>query len=171
MLDNLCLLCGYIAHLKVGDLSSVQEAGLGLYLAYAVLQIVSSSILSSLRRSSDLQIETVNKNNLSGVRHDVIRVRNNVVQMEAMIDRISSLIVKLVVFFVVMSVLGLVLGGLFGDYILSCFEVQLLVFFYAILPLVSFVGSVFFLSAKHKNIRTELNIADGQINEAIMRKP
>lgn len=144
---------------ELGDLSSVSEVGVGLFLGLAIVQVLGSGGLARLRRSATHLRDMVRTNRIGTERASVARIEANLLRLELQLEGLSRLFLRVSFALIIASVAGVGVVSLFGDYALGCTGTGLFIFFYLVLPVLAFLAASWVIRRKCRSVEDEISTA------------
>jgi len=151
-LSNYFDLCGF-APTQLGGFASIAEVGIGLYLALAILQAVSSGGVADLRRKAALLREAIVANKMRGLFEESRRLKGLVASLELGLLNINKLIFKVVFGLIIIALIGLIAITIFPQVQLDCLQTIMLIGYFSVAPFVVFLFSALVIRIKCKDTR------------------
>ena len=148
---------------KLGDLSSISEVGLGLFLALAIVQVVGSGGVSRLRRKAGHLRDVVRTNRLGTERASTARVDADLLRLELSLEKLSSVFFGISLCFIASATFGIAVVTLAPTIELGCLGLCLFLGFYLILPLGSFVVASGVIRRKCRTVRDQLLAVEDRV--------
>ena len=124
---------------ELGDLSSVSEVGVGLFLALTVVQFIGSGGMAKLRRKAQSISAIVTKNNMTSERESVGRMNGELLRLELGLESLSSSFFYVSFGFVIVALIGLAVISLAATVTVNCYVIAGILTYYLALPVVAFV--------------------------------
>lgn len=144
----------------LGDLASAVEVGSGLFLGLAVIQVVGSGRLATLRRKVDGMRNTINKNNVVSCYTLAGKLDLKLLSVEMGLEKLSDIFFRISTLFLIGNLSLLMLVSIFPERALNCFEVFFILFYCLFFPVTLVVISASVISHKTKPVVQD--IADAQ---------
>ncbi len=138
---------------KLGDLSSVSEVGVGLFLALAVVQVVGSGGVARLRRKAANLREAVYANRLNKQRSSIAEVDAELLRLELSLEMLSGHLFTLSFVLIIVALVGLGVVSLASGVQLSCVWIAIILGYYLGLPLAIFLVASLVIRRKCQNAR------------------
>lgn len=148
---------------ELGELSSVSEVGLGLFLALAIVQVIGSGGVSRLRRKAGHLTEVVRTNRIGSERASTARVEADLLRLELSLERLSNLFFGISFFLISVSVAGVAIVALAPEIRLGCVGTALFTAFYLALPLVAFLAASGVIRRKCRAVRRQILAVEDRI--------
>lgn len=156
-----------IKTLTLGKLANIQTVGIGLYLALAVVQSVSSGGVSGLRRRASSLQATVRAARLVHQYAAVRNLQSEVNRLEVSFQALNRTVIRMVTFLFIISVIYFAYCTVFQDTPAKVYEVIFITVFYLFCPTFIFSVLALIISQRCKSTTAKIRMAEARFkNEA-----
>jgi len=157
-----------LADISFADLSDMQTVGIGLYLALAVIQVVTDTGVAGLRRRASALKEAVNGSNLRGEFTNMHTIGQDIERLEIGFRTFSRLLFIGTLLLFVVALFYFAYCTIYSELTAGLDGTTFTIVYYLVLPLVIFALSSLYVSHKCREVRQEIEKAEKRYHRKVL---